>query len=361
MIEVAMSARRFVVLLGLFILVSTTAHAQKIVYVRMQGNDASDGLSESAANGTIEGALVDAEPGDIVDVGPGLFEGADVRFSVSIRGANSGADITRWGEPTVIKSPLTLGAGENPVELSCDGVTFRQTVPVNGKSPNAVVSLSNCMFNASKTLSTEGLQWGELVVIGCVFKATMKDVSLVTERALNVNGLSVAYLAESSYLGYSKEAIRIASIDRLLKVQYNEITDCNTSATSGSAGLVADLSGLDNEVEIQKNLITNCKNGIQISGNVSGRPISVQFNKIVRIPTGFQAIIHTGTGQLQATCNAVVLPETELKKDRAAQIDAYSKLFSGPIDVFPLNDKAEDEDGSAIGFEPNPKQCTFTK
>jgi hypothetical protein len=356
-----MSLRQLLSIIVTLVGLAIPAQAQKIIYVRANGNDAASGLSESSANATIEGAVKHAEAGDIVEIGPGAFEGATIPFSLTLKGANSGADITRWTEPTMMKSTLKLAGSDNPIELTCDGITFGQIVPVAGKSSNAIVSLANCMFNVSKTISTEGLDWSELVVVGCLFKGKIKDVSTVADRALNVQGVSVAYLAESYYNGYAQEAIHIDGVTRLLKLQYNEFTDCNSSGAANRAAIMFSLAGQDAEVEIQKNLITNCKHGIQTSGNVAGKLISVQYNKFVRIPTQYTAITHIGTGPLNATCNAIELPKTDAKPDKGALRDAFVRLFNGQIDAFPLNDNAEDVDGSAVGFEPDKAHCTFTK
>lgn len=343
-----------------FLCLCELSSAQKIVYVRASGNDASDGSSESQANQTIAGAVADAVSGDILDVGPGTFNGSMIPYSLTIKGANSGAALDRWSDPTIIRSPFVLATGESPVEVTFDGVTFGQIIPVTGKSPNAIVSLANCMFNASKAVSTADLEWSEIVVVGCMFKGKMKDAA-TAESALNVAGVSVAYIAESYYSGYSKEAISISAVSRLLKLQYNEFTDCNSSGASNKAAIMYDIAGQDVEAEIQKNLIANCKHGIQTSGTVTGRTVSVQYNKFVRIPTLYAAITHVGSGSLNASCNAIELPKIDPPLSESAKRDQFSKLFIGQIEAFPLNDKAEDVDGAAVGFEPNKSDCSFSK
>lgn len=354
---------RFLVLLLLSILcLSESAMAQKIVYVRAAGNDASDGSTETSANRTIQGALQDAVAGDILDVGPGTFEGATIPFAVTMKGANSGAELARWTAPTLMKSPFVLSKGDVPIEVTFDGITFGQITPVTGKSPNAIVSISNCVFNASKPLTTEGLEWSELVVVGCVFNAKVKDVAAVSDRAVVASGVSVAYLAESYYKDYTKTAVSMQGVLRMAKLQYNEFTNCNSSGAQDCAAIRFDLDNQEPEVEIHKNLISNCKHGIQTSGDVAGKSVSVQFNTFISIPTSFAAIAHKGTGPLNATCNAIQLPKTDRPLERDAMQQAFSKLFIGEIDAFPLNDKAEDVDGSAVGFEPRKDQeCSFTK
>lgn len=356
-----MSIRTFLITCTILVGIHSYASAQKIIFVRAGGNDASDGSSESLANKTIQGALQDAVLGDIIDVGAGTFDGAMIPFSITIKGANSGAEMSHWAAPTLMKSPFTLAASETPVEATFDGITFGQITPVTGKSPNAIVSVSNCVFNVSKPLTTEDTDWSELVVVGCVFKAKVKDVSAVAEHAVIADRVSVAYLAETLYSDYTKSAVHLKGVTRLAKLQYNEFTNCNSSGAANNGAVVFDLDGQDTEVEIQKNLMTNCRNGIQTSGNVAGKMISVQYNKFVGIPTSFTAIAHTGTGPLNATCNAIQLPPTEPKPERSVLQETFTKLFVGQIDAFPLNDGAEDAETNAVGFEPKDNSCTFTK
>ncbi|MBU3742677.1 MAG: hypothetical protein FGM24_10395, partial [Candidatus Kapabacteria bacterium] len=150
----------------LSMLVATSLYAQTTYYVRDGGDDAADGLTPGTALATIQAAVNLANmPGDVVDVGPGNFDGAALNYDATIFGANAYTPWDQWGPETRITSSFIIGGFATVV---LEGLTFDANMSPLGYNyyygyPNRL-TISNCLFDESYT--TDIYNINEVVVAG---------------------------------------------------------------------------------------------------------------------------------------------------------------------------------------------------
>jgi hypothetical protein len=306
---------------------------------------------------TVAEAVIDADDGDIIDIEAGTFAGATINKNVTIQGANVGVPLAGWGDATNITSAFTMDGANRTVTI--EGVRFgNAVVPVNGASNGAVVTLTNCKFVESAAINTTGLAWAELVVSNSSFDgADADEAGAAATNAIVAAGLTTTVdVRENTFNDYTGTALSLTGANGTILVKYNEFTNNNTAAASSSsidAALTMEGGSITGSAEIQNNLFTSNKSCFVISGTITGKNISFQYNKF--LTTTYFAIKNTGTGTLSASCNAY--------GDGSVTPVAGSTvrgLVTGSVEAGPFNSIGADIDGDAVGFEPNADQKCAT-
>ncbi|MFN4985378.1 MAG: beta strand repeat-containing protein, partial [Ignavibacteria bacterium] len=355
-----MSGIRTLFVLAMLLWASATALAQQnTIYVRANGNDANNGATEATANLTIAGALADAQAGDVIDIGAGDFAGATVGYNVTLRGANAGMAIANWGAATNITSTVTLGAPA--LEVYVEGVSFGAIAPMGGASADALVTLSMCRFTESNALTTAGLDWYELTVVGCAFDGNADNVGPNAASAITASGLDVFFVTESSFDDYAGPGVEVTGSQATVKVTYNNFTNCNTGGATSTGAVALNVSSFTGATRVNKNLFTTCSNGVTTSGALSGKDVTVQYNRFVGTPNGSFAIRNNGTGLLSASCNNYGTDAGNYVQGGGGANDIFvvvGSLLSGSIEAGPFNQIGTDTGGDLPGFEPDgDQQC----
>lgn len=331
--------------------------AQSTLYVRAGGNDASDGSTEGQAKKTLKAAIKAAQSGDIIDVGPGTFDGASIDRAVVIQGANASYALGQWDVPTVIGSTLNLMPSASGGAITLVGLQFGSITPLAGACQNANITIYNCKFIASRPIATAGTDWAELFLTASLFegKADGPKASSVTTPAVSGGDVAVMVIRENMFRNYGKSALDIAGKGQIVRISYNEFASCNTSADPASAAVKFDASGIEQEITVEKSLFTSCAGSVSVSGTLTGKTIAVQNNCFRETLKNIPAIRNASETPLNATCNAFNVPTKDKEKPLSADVIRTSilKLVSGQVTISPTNLDARDVDGDAIGYEPD--------
>ena len=251
-----MAIFRTTLLAVLLLLGSHALSAQTTYYVRANGNDANDGLTEATAKltiGGVDGAATPAVNGDIIDVGAGTFAGATFTESFIIQGAQANAPQTGWpadgAEHTVINSAITLNAAN--LTLTVSGVRFYNETPFapvnNGATTptDAIVTLTNCRFDNCNAITTTA--WSELVV--------MQSAFVNGNTGITATGLDVLQVEETTFTTFTGTAIDVSGATGSAFIRYNEFTTINSGNTASNAAVKLDVASLTGEVEVHKNIL----------------------------------------------------------------------------------------------------------
>jgi hypothetical protein len=344
-------------LFSVIVLVPSALFGQNTLFVRSTGNDANDGTSESSAKKTIAAAIASAQSGDVVDVGVGSFAGATVNKSLVIQGANANNALELWGQPTVMTSTLTLDRSAAGMVVTFIGLQFGPITPISGECPNANVTVYNCKFLGSKSFTTTRSGWAELFLTASVFEAKAegsKPGSQAASSAITGGDVGVMVVRENTFRDYTKSALDVSGTGQIVRLSYNEFTNCNTSKDPSQGAIRVDATSIEQELTIENSLFTGCATSVVTSGALTGKTVTLQRNSFRQTPSPLPAIKNLSANTLDATCNAFNVPTKE--KDKTVSVDVIAasieKLLSGPVTVSPTNLDGTDADGNAIGFEP---------
>jgi hypothetical protein len=345
---------------------SVGAMAQTTLYVRTGGNDVSDGLSEASAKRTIVGAGIAAQAGDIIDVGPGAFAGGKLAKGVVIQGANANFDIARWDASTIITSTIDLGnVGANAV-ITLVGLEFGAITPLAGKAANANITIYNCKFLGSKPIVLTGLGWGEMFFTASVLdgqpepakvestKVPAAKLPAMAASALQGGDVGLLIFRENRVRNYAKSAIDVSGSSQILRLSYNEFTNCNASGDSMHAAVRIDVSDIAQEVTVENSLFTGCATAVATTGVVGDKPVVVRRNNFRQTPEKSPVLRTAPSTVIGAPCNAFHVPYKDGDTPLGADVieKAIMKLVRGPVSVSTPNLAGNDADGDAIGFEP---------
>lgn len=348
---------RSIVLLFALCLAPYSILAQNTLYVRTSGSDAADGTSEGKAKKTLQAAVKAASGGDIIDIGPGTFDGASIDRPIVLQGANANYEIARWDAPTVIGSTITLTPSASGGAITLVGLQFGAITPLAGTCENANITIYNCKFVASRPISTAGTNWAELFLTASIFdgKAEGPKATAVSTPAVIGGDVAVMVIRENMFRNYGKSAVDIAGKGQVVRISYNEFASCNSTADQASAAVKIDASLIEQEVTLEKSLFTSCAVSVSVSGTLTGKTVAVQNNSFRATPKSVPAIRNTSATPLNATCNAFNVPTKDKDKPLAAEVIARSlrQLVTGPVTISPTNLDARDVDGDAIGYEPD--------
>lgn len=341
----------------LLLLVSAPMLAQGTFYVRVSGNDANNGQSESAAKKTLQSAVSAAKAGDIIDVGPGSFAGATLDKGLVIQGSNANYDIARWDAPTVMTSTVTLGQAAAGASVTLVGLQFGQITPLAGTAENANITIYNCKMLGSKPIITTGTKWAELFLTASVLDGKMegaKPGAPSATTAVVLGDVGVAVIRENVLRNYTKSAIDVAGAGQIVRISYNEFTSCNSSADAAHAAVRINASGIAEEILVENSLFTSCATSVSVAGTISGKTVAVQRNSFRLTPANAAAIRNSAPTALDATCNTFNVPTKDKDQPLSEEIIKASvvKLTTGNVSVSPSNYNSSDADGDAIGFEP---------
>lgn len=355
-----MTTLRSLVVIFVMALATPLLYAQNLIYVRSGGNDANDGKGESTAKKTIAGALAVAYSEDVIDIGPGSFAGAPLTKGVVLQGANSSNALELWKEPTIITSTLQCNPQAVGSIITIVGLQFENIVPIGGRCENANITIYNCKFIGSKPIATSGSQWAEFFLTASSFDGktpNAKPGTPLAASALSTGDVGIVVVRENTFKNYGKAAISASGAGQIVRLSYNEFTNCNATADIASGAIRVDASLVQQEVTIEHSLFTSCPTAVFMSGTLSsdGKTVTVQRNSFRQTPAGSVAIRNLSSQQLNATCNAFNVPTTDGKQPRedAAIAASITKLTAGPVTTKPTNLDATDVDGESIGYEPH--------
>lgn len=344
---------------------SIGALAQATQYVRIGGSDANDGMSESTAKRTILGAVSAAQSGDIIDVGPGAFAGGKLDKGVVIQGANANYDIARWDASTIITSTIDLGSIGTNAAITLVGLEFGAITPLAGKAVNANITIYNCKFLGSKPIVSTGSYWGELFVTASVLdgqpesvrvgktKASALKLSAMVASALEGGDVGVLIFRENRVRNYAKSAIDVSGACQVIRLSYNEFTNCNASGDSIHAAVRIDVSDIGQEVTVENSLFTGCVTAVTTRGEVGNKPVVVRRNNFRQTPEKSPVLKTAPSTAISAPCNAFNVQYKDGDKPLDADVieKAIMKLVRGPVTVTTPNLTGTDAGGDAIGFE----------
>ncbi|MFN5378040.1 MAG: hypothetical protein ACK5BQ_04655, partial [Ignavibacteria bacterium] len=158
-------------------------------------------------------------------------------------------------------------------------------------------------------------------------------------------------IRENTIRDYTETALSLLGANGTILVKYNEFYNNNTGAASNSstyAALTFAGGTITGSAEIQNNLFGGAegdgnKNCIYVTGTITGKTISVQYNKFQSTVSTYYAIKNAGSGSLSASCNAY---------GNNVAGSTVRNLTSGSVEAGPYNSVGTDADGNAIGFEP---------
>lgn len=348
---------RSIVLLFALCLAPCSILAQNTLFVRTSGSDAADGSSEGRAKKTLQSAVKAAQAGDIIDVGPGTFDGTSIDRPVVIQGANASYALAQWDVPTVIGSTLSLTPAASGGAITLVGLQFGAITPLAGACANANITIYNCKFVASRPIATAGTEWAELFLTASLFegKAEGPKATAVSTPAVSGGDVAVMVIRENMFRSYARSAIEIAGKGQVVRISYNEFASCNSSADVASAAVKIDATSIEQEVTVEKSLFTSCAGSVSVAGTLTGKTVAVQNNSFRATPKNVPAIRNTSATPLNASCNAFNVPTKDKDKPLAAEIIARSlrQLVMGSVTISPTNLDARDVDGDAIGYEPD--------
>jgi hypothetical protein len=337
----SMNAFRTLLCIVLFTLTAIVASAQQTIYVRQDGDDGNGGLAANDARATLVGALAIAQANDVIDIGPGAFDGANIPLSLNIRGANAGAAFAQWGATTTFNTPLTLDAAN--INIVIEGVEFTGgIVPVNGASQGSGVTFSGCRFSEAGTISTTGMNWTELSIVGCQFDGDLPQALAGRAQAVVVDGTAEFLINETTITDFTGTAVEIKGTTGNAVIRYSEFENCNTGGNTAQAAITVTSNTVTGAISVVNSLFTNCSNGIATTGSSAGKDISFTGNKFQITTPQFFAIKNGGTGVILATCNAYGNNMTALE---------VRDLLSGALEAGPFNDAGVDIGGNNIGFD----------
>lgn len=352
---------------------SSALLAQKTIYVRTDGNDADDGLTEATAKVTLAAAIDAAAnaDNDVIDMGPGNFAGATFAKDVVIRGANANATIGGWGDETVITSTLDYGNST----VSVEGVAFNAITPV---ASTRYINVSNCVFRESNTISLSyGTAGFEVRFTACAFDGDINDGGGVTVgNAISVQpngtpnmcdfaGLMSLTVLETTFTDYQNGPISATGY-KLASIKNCEFSNCNTSETGTVAavslnpynGLAscnqANLNGKDiGDASVMNNRFEGCRNALRVfngDGNAGTwvfQPV-VQYNLFRNTPTGYYAL-WVDKIDVNSTYNSFGASSGNIIRD----YESIRDITRGHGGYGPYMTSDFDTDNGAIGYQPD--------
>ncbi|MBU3678982.1 MAG: hypothetical protein FGM32_05160 [Candidatus Kapabacteria bacterium] len=349
----------------------SNAFAQKTIFVRANGLDANDGLTEATAKLTIASAIGAAatNDNDVIDIGPGNFTGAAFAKDVVFRGANAGASLATWGDETVITSSLDYGAST----VSIEGVAFGAIAPVVS---SRYVNISNCKFRESNTISLDyGVAGFEVRVLTSAFDGNINNGGGVTVgNAIRVQpsgspnmcgftGLMSLTVLETTFDDYDNGPISGTGY-MTANIKNNEFVNCNTAETGTAAAVylspyngAACAMGLANTGEIGDAVVTNnkfigCRNAVRVvNGDVNKTTYEnsmVSYNLFKDTPAGYYAIWLDNIAT-QGQYNSFGASSGVLTQDYVYIRD----IVRGHGAYGPYMQNETDTDNGAIGFAPD--------
>jgi hypothetical protein len=354
----------------LIALVSTGVFAQKSIFVRVDGNDANDGLTVLTAKLTVASAIESAaaNDNDVIDIGPGNFAGAVFAKDVIMRGANANAGLAVWGDETVITSVLDYGNAT----VSVEGIAFNVISPVVS---TRYINISNCKFRESNTIALSyGVNGFEVRVVGCSFDGNLDNgggvtvgpaISVSPDGAPNMcdfAGLMSLTVLETTFEDYMNSPISAAGY-KLASIKNNEFTNCNSAETGTVAAvslspfIAACAPGLMNAGVIGDAFVTNnrfeaCRNAVRVfDGNntdAGWEQSSVSYNLFNNTPAGFYAlwVDKLSTDGAYNSFGAQT-------GDAATNFGRIRDIIRGHGAYGPFMLNAVDVDPGAVGFQPD--------
>lgn len=179
----------------LFLCISPAQAAQ--YYVRISGNDSSNGTSPATAFRTIQRALTAAQPGDVIYIGRGNFSGgvASVRAGtatarIRLIGDHQGTYTGDKGTPTI---SVSSGTGVTITHAYIDLERINIANGSTGLSVNATgITLRSCVLRNSTTLIR--VSGGSLSLTSCTLRSSTDGVAAsggsITLNACNMLTIS---------------------------------------------------------------------------------------------------------------------------------------------------------------------------
>ncbi len=190
------------------------AFATNIFYVRLDGDDQSDGLSVAKAWKTLSHAASRLRPGDTLYVEPGNYGGG---FELRAQGAG-GQPIRIRGRGT---GAVVMGGAvrfENCQQVNLERLHFRAPVSVVG---GAGIGLRQCTFSAADiSVAASGVRG--LKVSHCLFTGFQ-------HAALNLGDASAAELSGNLFDNAKGVAVRMASDQAVRYSDYNSYRLANAT------------------------------------------------------------------------------------------------------------------------------------